>query len=273
MVTKKKLEDKLIEGFTTEEAKAILKAFRSKPEEEKKTYNLIGNSFKFGIISDTHIGHKNYDEGMMDLAAKEFNKRKVDFVLHCGDVCDGLYTNSRPEQIYELNQVGLDQQLEKAISELGKIEQPLYFITGNHSQNTFMKYAGIEIGKHIDKALENAHFLGNANGNITLDDGLKINLLHPDGGTAYALSYRPQKIAESLSGGSKPNIMCIGHFHKAEYLFYRNIHIYQAGTFESQTNFMKNKNLSAHKSFWIVDLRIKNGEVKKIQSTLYPFYD
>jgi len=83
-------------------------------------------------------------------------------------------------------------------------------------------------------------------------DGVILRLFHPGGGTAYALSYHPQKWAESLSGGEKPHIALIGHYHKTEYLFYRNIHIYQGGTFQMQTPYMRRKKLSAHLGGWVV---------------------
>ena len=78
-------------------------------------------------------------------------------------------------------------------------------------------------------------------------------MLHPDGGSSYAISYKSQKIVESLEGGVKPEVLHIGHFHKAEYLFYRNIHVFQNGCLQSQSKFMKGKHLSAHRGFWIIE--------------------
>ncbi len=90
-----------------------------------------------------------------------------------------------------------------------------------------------------------------------ISGGTTLALIHPSGGTAYALSYKPQKWAESLSGGKKPDIAGIGHFHKIEQLFYRNIHIFQTGTFESQTPFMARKGLAAMVGAWILSI---NGQ-------------
>lgn len=83
-------------------------------------------------------------------------------------------------------------------------------------------------------------------------ENITLKLLHPGKGTAYALSYHPQKWAESISGGTKPNIAGLGHYHKVEYLFYRNIHMFQTGTFESQSPFMRRMNISAHMGGWIL---------------------
>jgi len=81
---------------------------------------------------------------------------------------------------------------------------------------------------------------------------ITLRLMHPGKGTAYALSYQPQKWAESISGGDKPSIAALGHYHKIEQLFYRNIHIFQTGTFEEQTPFMQRRNIAAMLGGWIL---------------------
>jgi predicted phosphodiesterase len=180
--------------------------------------------------------------------------------------------------LFEQNAIGYDEQKKMAIEELKQIKQPFYFITGNHEYNTYVRNAGVELGKELEKGLQaegrTAHYLGNAHGIVKLKNGSKIQLLHPDGGTAYAISYKPQKIVESMESGHKPNILLVGHFHKAEYLFYRNVHIFQAATLESQTKFMQGRQIPAHKGFWIIDVYGKRGgQVDTIQPKFYPAYE
>ena len=262
---------KVLNKYSDKEIKALITQATKNPKQSSEAYNLNGNIAKFGVISDTHIGNKCYDEPLMDAASKEFNRRKVDFVVHGGDICDGLYTN-RQGHVFELDQIGADEQVEKAIQELGKIKRPLFFITGNHTWNTFYKNAGYDIGRTLEKSLDDCVYLGNAQGDLALDYDKKIRLIHPDGGSSYALSYKPQKIIESLEGGTKPEVLIIGHFHKAEYLFYRNVHTLQAGCLESQTPFMKNKGLSAHKGFWIVTAKVNKDGISKFVPEFYPAY-
>ncbi len=71
-------------------------------------------------------------------------------------------------------------------------------------------------------------------------------LMHPGGGSAYAISYAPQKIVEGFDGGDKPAVLLVGHYHKASYQLTRNVHVVQVGCFEDQTVFMRQKKLSAH---------------------------
>jgi hypothetical protein len=73
-------------------------------------------------------------------------------------------------------------------------------------------------------------------------------------------AYKPQKIIESLEGGTKPDMLGIGHFHKAEMMpSYRNVAGVQAGTFERQTPFMARGGLAAHVGGWIIDVTVGEG--------------
>jgi len=258
-------------NLTREELKNLVKGGKVL-ETSGKPYGVKGNKIIFGVFGDSHIGHNCFDERLMDYAINEFNKRDVDFVVHLGDICEGHYENKRQGSILELNKIGGDAQLKEAVIHLKKLKKPLYFITGNHETNTFYKMGGFDIGKQLEEKLPNAHYLGIQHGEIKLDYNKKIQLIHPDGGTAYAISYKPQKIAESLEGGTKPSVLLIGHFHKAEYLFYRNIHILQTATLESQTPFQKNNHLSAHKGFYIVTMEVSKDGISKFVPEFYPAY-
>lgn len=229
---------------------------------------------KYGVISDTHIGSIYYDEKLMSQAAFEFNKRNVDFVIHGGDLCEGHYELLRQGSIFELNCIGGDNQLNKAVNELKKINSniPIYLITGNHEYNTFYRNSGFDIGEQLELRLKNVKYLGNAEGIINLPFKNKIQIMHPDGGSSYAISYRSQKIADSLEGGFKPNILHIGHYHKSEYIFYRNIHIIQNGCLQKQTKFMKGKHLSAHRGFWVITAEVTKKGITKIIPEFFPMY-
>lgn len=270
------LDDLKKKGLTVQEIKATINALNKGNPNQQYDYRIGRSNVKYMVFGDTHIGNVHYDPALMTHAAKMAKKEKVDFIIHTGDIMDGWYQN-RPQSLFEQNAIGLDQQLKMTIKELKQLEQPLYFITGNHEYNTFMRGAGIEVGNYLEDKLTSAgmdvKFLGNAEGDIKLSSGAVIKNIHPDGGTAYAISYKSQKLAESLESGKKPKVLNIGHFHKAEYIFYRNMHIFQTATLMGQTKFMRGKQIPAHKGFWIVDLYTRaGGQVDKITPTFYPSY-
>jgi len=275
---KRTLNELAQSGYTPAQLKEFIKGLQQqKSHSYNRDYKIGKNRVKMGVFGDPHMGNIEYDPALMKHFVRECDREKVDLVLCTGDIFDGWYQN-RPSSIFEQNAIGFDQQMELAVRELSQINQPFYFITGNHSYNTFVRGAGVEAGPYLESKLRDtgleAHFLGNAEGDIELKNGSIVRMLHPDGGTAYAISYKSQKIAESFEGGHKPNILLIGHFHKAEYIFYRNIHIFQTGTFCGQSKFMKGKGLAAMKGFWLVDVTGGgHSDIDKITPTFYPVYD
>jgi hypothetical protein len=276
--TIQQLEQKL-EKLTPKEQDMLLKYFKNAPNTiNNKHYSIGKNSIRILIAGDRHMGNINYDSALHQLSVDVAKKEKAEMILDPGDIFDGWY-QCRAHSIFEQNAIGLDQQMKVAVSELKKYGTiPFHYITGNHEYQTFMRGAGIEVGEYLQEKLGkvgmDAHFLGNGEGDLVMKGGATIKLLHPDGGTAYAISYKSQKIAESLEGGKKPGLMIIGNFHKAEYIFYRNIHILQSGTLEGQTKYMRGKPTPAHKGFWLVDIHSNNNAgIDCIVPRFYPAYD
>ena len=272
-------ENKILEEIkksrlSPEEIRVLLKHGGEKEEENKKPqpYQVKGSKLRFGVISDTHIGSKFYDPRVMKQAAKIFNQKDVNFVVHVGDITEGHYENKRQGSVFELTEIGGDAQVARAVKELSQIKKPIYGITGNHEHNTFYKLAGFDIGKQLAEKMPNFNYLGNMHGTIKLPYGKTLELLHPGGGSSYALSYKPQKIVESLEGGTKPDVLLIGHFHKALYMYYRNVHAFMTGTLQSQTSFMRENGLSAHKGFYLIDLEVGKNGVNKITPSFFPAY-
>ena len=116
-------------------------------------------------------------------------------------------------------------------------------------------------------------YLGQDCAIVKLTPNCILELRHPWDGSAYAISYKIQKHVDAMSGGEKPNIFAVGHYHKAEYIFYRNVHCFQSATFCAQTNFMRGKGLAAHMGGWIIDIDVdERGYIQKIIPQLIPFY-
>jgi predicted phosphodiesterase len=229
---------------------------------------------KIGIIADTHIGHKQFDEGFMKFAAEIFKREGVKDVYHAGDICEGM--SGRPGHVYELQYIGFSQQIgaaERIFKSYFK-DFNLYGIIGNHDLWFKLKGDnGVSVGEELEKRLPNFKFLGENEALIKLGPKTSMMLFHPGDGTAYATSYKMQKLVESLEGGNKPNIIVEGHYHKALYMFNRNIHCFEGGTLCGQTGWMRGKKIPAHKGFWILEMDISNRGISKMTPHFYPAYD
>lgn len=212
----------------------------------------------FGAISCTHYGSLYANEDGVNEFYKEAKRQGAQFVLHCGDVCDGFKMHKGQE--FEQSDVGWEAQAKK-FEKVAPNLLPTKFITGNHDES-LKKLAGIRPGDDLMRRRPDWEYLGSCTGRLVLGGQRKctVDLMHPGGGSSYALSYRPQKIVESIEGGTKPDLLLIGHFHKAEWMpAYRNVCVVQAGTFQFQTPFMRDLGLAAHVGGWIIRVRMGKG--------------
>lgn len=262
---------KIKEIYSEKELEAIAKGGRIIPGIDKvPIIDFSGERIRFGVISDTHMGSIYFDEQCYDAAIDEFKKEACEFLLHAGDIAEGM--SARPGHIYELNQIGYDKQFHYAKSQLEKWEKPWYMIDGNHDR-WFIKSNGAIIGKQLDEALSNVSFIGQDEGDVSLKGETTIKLWHgDDGGGSYAISYRVQKIIEALPGGEKPGLLITGHDHKAGNFFIRNVHTLLSGAMCRQSKWMRSTKKENHFGFWIVDVWVKDKSIKKISTTFYPFY-
>lgn len=218
------------------------------------------NTLKFAIIGDTHFGSLYTRADALQEFYKLLKKEDINLVFHAGDMVDGhkIYRG----QEYELKAIGFEQQLELLVNEYPQIKGiDTYFILGNHDAS-FKKQSGINVGKEISERRSDLKYLCEdiADAQVKIGkENVTYQLNHPSGGTAYAVSYKSQKIIESFPGGEKPRALFIGHYHKAEFMpQFRNIKAFQVGTFQSSTPYMKRKPTPAHVGGWIVEDTIGN---------------
>ena len=217
-----------------------------------------GSQVKIGVISDTHIGSLFEDRELLHKLYKIFKKEGITNVYHVGDIVDGekMYKG----QEYELYANGATNQIREVVDrypEFGGITT--YFITGNHDLS-YWKNSGLDIGDIISQRRKDLVYMGREEVDILIGTKykkIKLKLFHPGGGTAYALSYHLQKFAESYSDAEKPDILCVGHYHKSEMIpNIRGIRAIQSGSIQAKTPYMRRKRLDAHQGGWILDFNI-----------------
>lgn len=261
------------EKMTPEEASTILKQLR-KPE--VRNHNVIdrhygSKRFKIGVVSDLHFGHKNFRPDVFDDSVKAFNDEKVDEIYIPGDIIEGI--SGREGHVFELAKLGVTAQVAYAADHLIAYKQPITAILGNHDLWAMKKMnQGVHVGEMLQREVKGLQVVGDMSADIKVNPNLTIRMTH-EGATAYALSYSLQKRINALTGGTKPSILLNGHLHKQLYMFYRNIHAFECGTLESQTEFMAMKGTPAHVGFMTLDVSYNNKGVVKVSPTFYPYYD
>lgn len=279
------MKKKTVADFEVQHGQPKLKEMERKLEVERaKVEALAGNkshvtiqkqedcTFRIGVTGDRHFGSLYHAEDSLASFYEYAQSQGVKDIYDAGDILSGWKVFKGHE--FELRDIGLDAQVQRVASSTPKTKIVTNFITGNHDAS-FKNQVGVSVGNLIQNKVKGYNFLGEEQATVIFDTPkgqFSLMLLHPGGGSSYALSYRPQKIVESLEGGKKPNMLAIGHYHKAEMLpSYRNVAVFQAGTFERQTPFMARQGLAAHVGGWIVEVTV--GETyNTIKGEFVAFY-
>jgi len=237
-------------------------------------YTFSGDLLRFGVISDSHLGSTQENIPLLQAAYDTFEREGITKVFHAGDISDGEHM--RPGHEYELKIIGFDRQTDYIVNEYPYKESiETVFLGGNHDES-FWKHSGADIGLQIAKHRSDMIYVGMLEADINLitsSNSITLRLWHPLLGSAYAISYHPQRYIESLSGGSKPDLLVIGNFHKAEWLFYRNIHTIQPGCTQFQTRWMRGKRISVQMGFCIVELLVNNQGISRLKFEFFPDYN
>ena len=237
-----------------------------------KTVDWNGNDIiRFALMGDTQINSKYTQITHLHAFYDECARQGIEQVYHTGDIDEG--EQMRMGHQYECYTQGADDHVNEIVRVYPKRNGiTTHFITGNHDAS-IIKRSGHDIGRAIAEKRPDMNYLGPDCALIYLTPECTLELRHPWDGTAYAISYKTQKMIEAMSGGEKPSILAVGHYHKQEYIFYRNVHCFQTGTFQAQTPFMRGKGIAAMMGGWIIEANVDNdGTIKKLSGQWIPFY-
>lgn len=219
------------------------------------------NRFRIGAITDTHGSSKYHRRDVLEAEYDRFAARGVTTVLHAGNYIEG----EAPFNRYDIEVSGIDAQLQMLARDYPKRKGiTTYFVVGDDHEGWYAQRDGIDVGKYTERVMREAgrddflylHYMEADIALVNARTGQRcmLRLMHPGGGSSYAISYSPQKIAESFEGGDKPAVLVLGHYHKGEILNYRNVWIVQAFCTKDQDPFMRKKKIEAHIGGIVLDL-------------------
>jgi len=256
-------------GLTQSQVDKILLA-RKKTKPKILKHHLSNNKFKVGLIADTHLCSKQEKLNELHTFYSICKKSGVKHVLHAGDIVDGqgIYHG----HLSEIHTFGAQAQADYCVEMYPKVSGiTTHFIVGNHD-DVFWKSSGIDIGTLISRKRDDMLYYGQYQADVVFGK-IKIRLMHPDGGGAYALSYKGQKLAEQIASGKKPHVLCLGHYHTNNYFYYRRMHILNLGTFQGQTDFLLRKGLMPAIGGWIVEMYLNEtgNKIVAFNTSWIPF--
>lgn len=234
----------------------------------------------FGVTSDNHLCNRHSRLDVLRAAYDHFERQGIRHVFNAGNWIDGEARFNKTELV---TPPGMDNQLDYMIDKWPvKPGIVTHFIAGDDHEGWYAQREGIEIGQYLqDRAQrqgrKDLHYLGYGECDVALIFGkgaAPMRVVHPGGGSAYAISYTDQKRVESYQGGEKPRVELVGHYHKWNYGYPREVHTVQVGCTCDQTMFMRKKRLQAHVGF--AEIKIKQdsaGIITRFAVEWFPFFD
>lgn len=243
------------------------------------TSKFIGKTLKFGITGDNHLCSKYERLDVLNALFDIWEREGVTEVLQCGNMIDGEARFNK----FDIHTVGMDAQVAYFIAHWPQRKGiTTKFVTGDDHEGWYVQREGVDIGKYIEMQARTAGrtdliHLGYMERNLIFTTGKTkqvIRLIHAGGGAPYAISYAPQKIVESLQGGEKPNILLIGHHHKYDVCYPREVYTVMVGCTQDQTPFMRKQKIGAHLGGVTLEVTIgQDGFFHNITHRWHPFFD
>lgn len=234
----------------------------------------------FGVTTDNHLCNKHSRLDVLNTAYDRFEREGIATVYNCGNWIDGEKPFNKTELV---TAPGMDNQLDYMIDKWPvKKGIVTHYIAGDDHEGWYSQREGIDVGRYLQYRAEkqgrnDLKYLGYAEADVKLVRGAGsavMRVVHPGGGSSYAISYTDQKRVESYQGGEKPQIELAGHYHKWNHGFPREVHTVQCGCTEDQTLFMRKKKLQAHVGYVIVRVQQDlQGIVTRFAAEWFPFFD
>ena len=226
---------------------------------------------RFGVVSDTHGGSKFEQLTALRAFYRHADELEVDAFIHAGDFVQGS-DRMHLGMEHEVHAHGSDAQVSYVVGTYPRSERGVktYAISGNHDAS-FLKDGGSNVVRQIAKGREDIVYLGQDAAYLTIGN-LRCYVVHPDGGGAYAKSYKGQKFSESLPAERDVRLLLLGHYHNYVAFMQRETAVFQLPCFQSQYSWLARKGLHPDIGGIILDLWLDDrGGVRRLSHEVVRF--
>ncbi len=237
---------------------------------------------RIGLVADTHLCCREERLDALNAQYDLFEREGITQVFHAGNIVDGFCARINGSSVFESSVDGQATYCARHYPSRPGIVT--HYITGNdHDFAWNGGKEGFNGGAYLEmvcraRGRSDLHYVGHVEADVELRAGDHVQILkiqHPGGGSAYARSYKGQKMAESFQGGEKPAILVQGHYHVSGYSFDRNIHIIGMPGFQDQTIFGRTKHLRYEIGGVILEFKMSSvtGAITRVRPDFNMFFD
>jgi hypothetical protein len=233
----------------------------------------------FGVTSDNHLGSKHERLDVLNALYDLYEAEGVTEVFNAGNWIEGEARFNK----HDIKVFGMDRQVDYFCENYPQRKGiTTFFVAGDDHEGWYQQREQVEIGRYTmlraqQGGREDLVYKGYVECDIelkTAEGSSWMKLMHPGGGSAYALSYSAQKLVESFQGGEKPAVLLYGHYHKFDYCYAREVHCIGSGCTCDQSVFMRKNKIQAHVGGLMVKInQAPAGHINRCQVEWLPFYD
>jgi len=229
-----------------------------------------GGLLHFGIVSDTHLGSKFERLDALEVMYDRFQQAGVHTVFHVGDLTDGSHVYRGQE--FEQNVLGQQAQIDYAIKKYPKRNGiQTIAISGNHDLKMY-ESSGADPLVPISRARKDITYIGQYSARVRMADKVVMDMLHPMGNQAYALSYKGQRMINAMNPEDLPNIFATGHYHCSFNMNYRGVDFIQVPCFKDPSlQFEKRLGLNSNIGGWIIEGKSNGENIREFNPRLVLF--
>lgn len=237
------------------------------------------NQLTIGVVSDTCLNSMYERLDILHTAYQLFERLKVPYVLHCGNITDGYLRG--PTHVEHIKNQGYYEMLDYIGEVYPNIGVPTYFIGGRNERTFFKRVISKQktnVCEDIENVREDLKFLGWHTAKVRIASNTTLALASPKSGSRkpYTVSHPIQKILESYGGGEKPDVQIVGYYNQRWSGVHLGVHALMIGTLQNQPPEGYSDAEPAHNlGALVLKLKFRNGAIEKnglIEGEI-PFYD
>ena len=245
----------------------------ARPDRDRETTLDLGSEhIRLGVLSDTHGGSRYEQLTALRSFYAYADDRKVDAFVHAGDVTQGSDRMHKGMEL-EVHAHGADAQAAYVVATYPRSKRrgvKTYVIAGNHD-DSFLKDGGINVVRRIAAQRADMQYIGQDAAYLNIG-GLRCYVVHPDGGSSYAKSYKPQKLSESLPLDRRVALLLVGHYHNYGSFRQKETQSLMLPCFQSQYAWLARKALHPDIGGLIVDIWLDdNGRIARFAHELVSY--
>lgn len=222
-----------------------------------------GLTVRLGVVSDTHLGSQYQALAELEAVYDEFHARGVSAVVHAGDVFAGvgMYRGQETDELLPAVDT-YSRQVDYAEAEYPKRDGiTTYMIAGNHDLDGAFSRSISSPVRALASRRKDIAYLGDDKATVALTNGAKVMVAHGRGPAGYAHSYKAQRFIETLPIVERPDLLVLGHFHRAGFFVHDGVSCVLAACFQTQTPFLASNAIEPDVGGFVVSVAASGGEM------------